>query len=203
MKKKNLIVTSLVLGLSAVANAGEVIDGEWPIVVVGPKAAKVLPSSEYKNIGVMNGKEIFVNISGKANDPVTGSDGSDPEPNGGVDRVAGTLTIVPVAKANDPVTGSDGSDPEPNGGVDRVLGTINLSTIPDEDPFGTSKTSGILLLDYVGKANDPVTGSDGSDPEPNGGVDRLSGAIYSSTKISEKLGQITLDMKTIKALQKD
>lgn len=202
MKISKLICSSLLAMSTTLASAGEVVDGTWPIVVVGPVAAKTLPRDIYKEIGAMNDKRLFINISGKANDPVTGSDGSDPEPGGGVDKVSGVLSITTVAKANDPVTGSDGSDPEPGGGVDRVLGTINLSTIPEEDPFGTSKTSAILLLDYVGKANDPVTGSDGSDPEPGGGVDKLAGAIYSSQNISQRLGEISIDVKTIQYLRK-
>jgi len=49
--------------------AGQVVDGEWPIVVVGPVAAK------HHEVLDLRLSERW----GKANDPVTGSDGSDPD----------------------------------------------------------------------------------------------------------------------------
>ena len=197
-----IVLSIITLGFSGWVLAEGVVKngGSWPVIVVEPKAAETLPKDVYKNIGTLNGKDVFINVVGKANDPVIGSDGSDPEPGGGVDRVRGILTISPVGKANDPVTGSDGSDPEPGGGVDRVLGTINLSTAPEDTHLTLKERSGVILLDYVGKANDPVTGTDGSDPEPGGGVDSFAGNIYSAQDISKALGKISLDMQTIRSL---
>ncbi len=182
MKTIKWICSSLIAISTMMANAGEVISGVWPIVVVGPVAAKTLPQENYKEIGTMNDKKIFIDIFGKANDPVTGSDGSDP------DKVSGVLSMSSIANSNKL--------------SDRIIGTIKLSTIPDADPFGTSKISGILLADYVGKANDPVTGSDGSDPEPKGGVGKISGEFYSVENNFQKLGDISIDMNTIQPFKK-
>lgn len=95
------------IGMDPTLAGGQVIDGIWPIIVApGPTPARF--ADDYIEVG-----PVSVPL-GKANDPVTGSDGSDPDPDGSKDMIAGTLFLPNnVGKANDPVTGSDGSDPDP------------------------------------------------------------------------------------------
>ena len=252
MKTVKFMCSSLLAISATMANAGEVIRGTWPIIVVGPVAAKTLPQDIYKEIGTMNDKRVFINISGQTNNPVTGSKSNDvlkasemlstqfsdkgnglnsvigtessgggyvfnPEPGSGVLQVLSKRSIKSSDKGNGLISGGNrmmGTEsgggyvfnPEPgdvsgvlsirsiakgNGssGGDRALGTINLSTIPEVNPFDTSKASGILLLDSV-------AGS-----ELSGGAGKLSGEIYSLENIAQKLGDISIDINTIRTLE--